>query len=109
MMHHPELRGLRIVSDNYQIPSLVNLYLHPHPEAIGLTLSAYHATLYSMLYPAHTLAGGHFLFLRLGDSLSPDLLGYFTTATLQHTFISRRQGKDYAHLTLWDVRGFRGE
>ena len=31
----PELRGLRIASNNYQIPSIVNFYLEPDLELIG--------------------------------------------------------------------------
>ncbi|HEX2950652.1 MAG TPA: glycosyltransferase family 39 protein [Armatimonadota bacterium] len=101
---HPELQGIRIVGNNYQIPSLVNFYLRPQLEATGLSLGDYHDTLYTMLYPGKTLAGLNFLFLCGGEEFSADWRPYFNTVEKQKTFI----GKQHEILTLWYVTGYRG-
>jgi len=101
LMAHPAERNLRIVSDNYQLPSLVNFYLHPHPEALGLSLGRYHATLYSTLSPR--LPAPPFLFLAYGDQYPIELKALARHITPRAHFVSRRQGKDAGHLSLWMV------
>jgi len=105
---HPELQDIRIAGNNYQIPSLVNLYLHPQSEAVCLSLGDYHETLYSMLYPGKALAGSPLLFLFTRDTFPAEFRPYFATVEKRQTFLNRRQGKVVGKLTLWYVTGYRG-
>ena len=105
---HPELQQLRIVGNDYQVPSMVNMYLHPPIEAIGLSLAGYHDTLYTMLYPPRTLAGQNFLFLYPSEKFPDALRAHFATVKKMQTFVSRRHGKVAGRLTLWYVTGFDG-
>jgi len=105
---HPELQDIRIVSNNYQVPSMVNMYLHPRLEAACLSLDDYHETLYSMLYPGKTLVNTPLLFLYKEDTFPAELRPYFASVEKRQTFLCRRRGKVAGMLTLWYVTGYRG-
>lgn len=109
LQNHQELRSIRIVSDNYQIPSLVNLYVKPETEAIGLSFDGYHDTLYSMLYPERIIKGQPLLFLCNGERFPRGIQKYFVTTSPIKTFISRRHGKEVNKLTLWYTTGYTGK
>jgi len=105
---HPELQRLRIVGNDYQMPSMVNMYLHPALEATGLSLSGYHETLYTMLYPPRTLAGQDFLFLHTGETFPTEFRPHFKTVHALQSFTSHRHGKQVNRITLWAVTGYDG-
>lgn len=123
---HPELRGLRLTANTYQIPAMLNYYLRPEPEAVGLSLGGsayYHESMYSMLYPGKTLAGQDLLFLFQGQypdpklvatldnryaALDPELMPYFDGAEPLQTFQVKRKGQPIATMTMWRVRNFKG-
>jgi 4-amino-4-deoxy-L-arabinose transferase-like glycosyltransferase len=106
---HPEFDATRVVADNYQVPSMVNLYLQPRVEAVGLSLAGYHKTEYSILYPPNTLAKENFLFLAPGEVLPARLRDYFATVEKKRAFISRRNGRELGRFTLWYVTDYNGQ
>ena len=108
---HPELQQVRLAGNDYQVPSMINLYLQPSIEATGLSLNGYHNTLYTMLYPPRTLAGARLLFLvpeEKDGAFLPGFRAHFATARKLRTFTSLRHGKVVNRLTLWDTTGYDG-
>ena len=105
---HPELQKIRIVGNNYQIPSMVNMYVRPKIEAAGLSLGDYHKTLYTMLYPGKAFANKPLLLLNEGEEFPKEFRPYFSTVEKKQTFISRRHGEEVGRFTLWYVTGYRG-
>ena len=67
---HPEWHRYRVVGNNYQIPSMFNLYLKPEMEAVCLSIDGYHKTLYSFYYPDARLEGKDFIFILPGNTFA---------------------------------------
>jgi 4-amino-4-deoxy-L-arabinose transferase-like glycosyltransferase len=103
---HPELAALRIVSTNYQIPSLANLYIQPNLEAVGLSLGNYHDTLYSELYPKSDFNGQPLLVLTNGEGFPNECAPCFNGISKLQTFTVLRADKEINKLTLWHVDRF---
>ena len=98
----------RIIANNYQIPSMVNLYIKPELEATCLSIG-YHETLYSFLYPDEKLIGGHYLYLTKGENFPTNLNRYFDEILPLRQFKSMRKGKTIAKYSLWYVKNYRGK
>ena len=62
LLKEPGLAKLRIVSNEFQIPSMINFYLNPELEAICLSID-YHETLYSFLYDQNLIKGNDFIYI----------------------------------------------
>ena len=105
---HPDLKQKRILSNNFQIPSMINFYLKPKLEASCLSIG-YHETLYSFLYPDEKLAGDDFLYLFEGKHFPEGLKPYFDNFTKLRQFDSRRNDKVLSEYTLWLVTNYRGK
>ncbi len=101
-------KNYRIVANNYQIPSMVNLYIKPELEATCLSIG-YHKTLYSFLYPDENLAGGNYLYLTTGKNFPDNLKRYFDEIIFLHQFKSIRRGEVIAKYSLWHVINYHGK
>ena len=101
-------RGVRIASNNFQIPSMINLYTNPKLEAVCLSID-YHETLYSFLYPDSTLIGDNLIIIWEGDQFPGSLKNYFSDIKLLKTFESNRDGKLLEQYTFWECTAFRGK
>ena len=108
LAQHPELGNVRIVGNDYQVASMVNLYANPAIEATGLSLCGYHDTMYTMIHPRQSLAGQRLLFLYPDEELPAGIRAHFTTVKKLQTFISHRHGREIYRLTLWDVANYDG-
>ncbi len=104
---NPEWADQRIVANQYQIPAMINFYLHPKLEAVCLSIG-YHPTLYSFLYPENTLVGQDFLLMNKGRKFPKKLKPYFESVDLVTMFASHRSDCTVATYSLWSVTGFSG-
>lgn len=104
----PALARLRMVANNYQIPSMVNFYEKPGLEAICLSIG-YHETLYGFLYPDETLIGDDFLFVAESHEFPGHLRAYFEDVTFEGKIESTRRGSVINTFTLWRVVNYRGK
>jgi len=105
---NPDLKQKRILSNNFQIPSMINFYLKPELEAGCLSIG-YHETLYSFLYPDEKLKGNDFLYLFEGNDFPEWLKPYFDDFETLHHFESRRANKIISEYTLCLVNNYRGK
>ncbi len=104
---HPEYASYSILAKNYQIPSMVNFYVHPDSEALCIPVG-YHKTLYSFLYPDEALIGKDFLFLTTGANLPKKVEPLFSTSVRLDTFQSYRSDQKVRNYSLWLVTGYKG-
>ena len=105
---NPDLKQKRILSNNFQIPSMINFYLKPELEAGCLSIG-YHETLYSFLYPDNLLKGNDFLYLFEGTSFPEWLKPYFDDFTLLQQFESKRGSKQISEYSLYLVNHYHGK
>lgn len=101
-------RSLRMMSANYQIPSMVNLYLRPDREAVAISVAGYHDTLYSFVYRDATLVGQDYLFVWLGEEIPNNIRRHFNSIERVASFPSVRAGRVVGVVTLWEAKGYRG-
>jgi hypothetical protein len=101
-------RGMRIASNNFQIPSMINLYANPALEAVCLSIN-YHETLYSFLYPDSTLIGENLVFIGEGNQFPGSLKKYFNDIKLLKSFESSRNGEFLEQYTFWECTGYKGK
>ncbi len=104
---HPLSNQLRIVSNNYQIPSMVNLYA-PQPIKATCLSIGYHETFYSFLYPDTELIGDDFLFLWKGTEFPKKFRPYFSEIEFIKSFTSTRRDKSVRSYGLWLVKNYTG-
>ena len=105
---NPELKQKRIVSNNFQIPSMINFYLNPKLEAGCLSIG-YHETLYSFLYPDNKLKGDDFLYLIESKSFPEWLKPYFDNFEILQRFESKRGQNIISEYSLWRVNNYHGK
>jgi 4-amino-4-deoxy-L-arabinose transferase-like glycosyltransferase len=104
----PDLARYRILSNNYQIPSLLITYASPALTPTCLSIDGYHDTFYSKLVNDASLVGHDHLFLLEGDSFPDAYRKHFRSVEHLKTFTSRRRTEPIATFTLWFVRGYQG-
>ena len=102
------MKQKRILSNNFQIPSMINFYLKPELESGCLSIG-YHETLYSFLLPDKKLKGDDFLYLFEGKSFPEGLIPYFQDFKILHQFESKRGQKIISAYSLWLVNNYRGK
>lgn len=104
---HSEYASFPILAKNYQIPSMVNFYVHPQSEALCIPVG-YHLTLYSFLYPDEALIGKDYLFLTTGENLPEKVKPLFTSSKRLDIFQSNRGNQIIKNYSLWFVTGYKG-
>jgi hypothetical protein len=105
---YPLSSQLRIVSNNFQIPSMVNLYA-PQPLNATCLSIGYHETFYSFLYPDAELIGKDFLFLWKGTEFPEKLRSYFSDIEFVKSFTSMRRNEPIQTFGLWHVKNYTGK
>jgi len=103
-----QFKNYRILANNYQLPSMINLYLKPELEATCLSIG-YHKTLYSFLYPDEQLKGGDYLYITKGKTFPCHLKIYFEEISLLKNFESIRNEESIAEFSLWYVKNYHGK
>jgi 4-amino-4-deoxy-L-arabinose transferase-like glycosyltransferase len=101
-------REWRIASNNFQVPSMINVYLKPKLEAVCLSIN-YHETLYSFLYPDSMLVNKDLLLIWKGKQYPGALKDYFQTITKLNSFESKRGGSVLRQYTFWLAAGYKGK
>ena len=102
----PELRGLRIASNNYQIPSIVNFYLEPHLEATCLSIG-YHETLYSFIHD--DIIGEDFLFIKPKYGRPDWMESNFQSMSFIKEFTAIRDNNIIAKYSVWHLKNYLGK
>ncbi len=106
LKNNPELKEFRITANNYQIPSMINLYLKPEKEAVCLSIK-YHKTLYSYLYPLDSLREDGLLFIGKRNSFPSILSPYWDKIRFLTSFRSERNGAIIQEYSLWKLSDFK--
>ena len=105
---NPIFKDYRILANNFQIPSMINVYLKPNKEAICLSIG-YHETLYSFIYKDQDLIGKNYLFISNGKKFPKKCENYFKEITLLKQFSSRRNEEKIKNYSIWLVKGYKGK
>jgi 4-amino-4-deoxy-L-arabinose transferase-like glycosyltransferase len=108
LAQHPDVQGLRIVANNYQIPSMINLYHRPPLEAICLSVG-YHETLYAFHYPDESLVGEDFVVVAQGGSFPGPLRTCFASYSKLGEIESTRRGKTVRTFGVWRAADYSGK
>ena len=101
-------KGVRIASNNFQIPSMLNVYANPNREAVCLSID-YHETLYSFLYPDSSFIGEDLIILWEGNQFPKSLKSYFSKISHLKTFESKRRGSVVEQYTFWECLDYKGK
>ena len=107
-LHNPELSKLRIVSNEFQIPSIINFYLNPKNEAICLSID-YHETLYSFLYDQNDIKGDSFIYIHDKKDFPVKLKPYFDSYTQILFSEEYRNNAPIAKYSIWLVKNYSGK
>jgi 4-amino-4-deoxy-L-arabinose transferase-like glycosyltransferase len=102
------LISYRIISNNYQIPSMINYLVNPKIEAICLSIG-YHKTYYSYLYPDEILVGKDYIYIAKGRKFPSRLTEYFTEISFLKYFESLRNNHKIKGYSLWLVKNYKGK
>lgn len=102
------LISYRILSNNYQIPSMINYLVDPEVEAICLSIG-YHKTYYSYLYPDESLVGKDYIYIAKGKNFPSRLKPYFTKISFLKYFESVRNNKKIKGYSVWLVKNYKGK
>lgn len=100
--------SLRIASNNFQIPSMINVYARPKLEATCLSIG-YHETLYSFLIPDSTLINQDLIICWKGNDFPAAFKPYFGKITKMKSFQSIRGSHMIKTHTLWIAEDYRGK
>lgn len=103
----PDLAKLRIVSNEFQIPSMINFYLNPNYEAICLSID-YHETLYSFLHKQSDLIGDDFIYIHDKKVFPEKLKAYFDSYDLIQTTEELRNDSTVSIYSIWLVKNYNG-
>ena len=103
----PALAKLRIVSNEFQIPSMINFYLNPNYEAICLSID-YHETLYSFLHTQSDLIGDDFIYIHDKKVFPEKLKAYFDSYDLIQTTEELRNDSTVSIYSIWLVKNYNG-
>tara|TARA_B100000614_G_scaffold207771_1_gene190294 strand:- start:175 stop:774 length:600 start_codon:yes stop_codon:yes gene_type:complete len=104
----PDLAKLRIVSNEFQIPSMINFYVNPAQEAICLSID-YHETLYSFLYKQRDLIGNDFIYIHDKKTFPDKLKTYFDGYELILNSEQFRNNSSVSIFSIWLVRNYTGK
>ena len=107
-LDNPELSKLRIVSNEFQIPSIINFYLNPKNEAICLSID-YHETLYSFLYDQNDIKGDSFIYIHDKKDFPVKLKPYFDSYTQILSSEEYRNNAPIAKYSIWLVKNYSGK
>jgi len=108
LLEEPDLAKLRIVSNEFQIPSMINFYLNPKYEAICLSID-YHETLYSFLYNQNDTKGEDFIYIHDKKDFPQKLKPYFDSYNLILTSEEFRNDTSIATYSIWLVKNYLGK
>ena len=106
--NNTEYKSYKILANNFQIPSMINIYLNPEKEASCLSIG-YHETLYSFINKDEDLIGGNYLFISAGKKFPNKCANYFNEKILLKQFSSRRNGEKIKNFSLWLVKNYKGK
>jgi len=107
-LDNPELSKLRIVSNEFQIPSIINFYLNPKNESICLSID-YHETLYSFLYDQNDMKGDSFIYINDKKDFPVKLKPYFDSYTQILSSEEHRNSALIAKYSIWLVKNYSGK
>ena len=107
-LDNPELSKLRIVSNEFQIPSIINFYLNPKNESICLSID-YHETLYSFLYDQNDMKGDSFIYINDKKDFPVKLKPYFDSYTEILSSEEYRNNALIAKYSIWLVKNYSGK
>lgn len=96
------LQAVRLVANNYQIPSLINQYLKPQKEALCLSIN-YHPTLYSFLYPNRLQETYQQLYIHKGLNPPTFLAKSYSVRGPIYHFKTVIRAETIADFTLWEI------
>ena len=102
------LISYRIISNNFQIPSMINYLFDPEVEAICLSIG-YHKTYYSYLYPDESLVGKDYIYIAKGKNFPSRLKPYFTKISFLKYFESVRNNNKIKGYSVWLVKNYKGK
>ena len=105
---NPELQGLRITSNSYQIPSMVNFYLNPKIEATCLSIG-YHNTLYSFIHNQDDLIGKDFLFIKPKYGRPDWMENNFESMEFIMNFEGQRESSPVSKFAIWHLKNYYGK
>ena len=108
IIENPDYHNYRVVSNNFQIPSMVNFYLNPSLESICLSID-YHETLYSFLYTNEDIKGEDFIFIYNKNYFPNNIKKYFSDYELIDTSVQYRNGDIINEYTIWLVKNYSGK
>ena len=100
--NNPKFKNYRITANNYQIPSMINLYIRPLKESICLSVG-YHKTLYSFLYPMNLIKKERVLFVNKGINKPIFLSSQWNQIKFLSNFQSERGGVSIQKYSLWEL------
>ena len=102
-------KDVRIMSRNYQTPSMINLYVRPKLEAAYFNLGNYHLSIYNTVYPDEVFRGQDFYYIYHGeDTWYPRLFDLFDEVKEVKRFSSYRGNKKVRTFTLYYCKNYRG-
>tara|TARA_B100001013_G_C24450305_1_gene379310 strand:- start:237 stop:599 length:363 start_codon:yes stop_codon:yes gene_type:complete len=108
IINNPTMSDYRIVSNNFQIASMVNFYLKPKLESVCLSIN-YHETLYSFLYNDKDLKGKNFIFIHNKNDFPENLKKYFSDYELIRNSRQYRNNSVIQEYTIWLVKNYSGK
>jgi len=108
LLKEPDLAKLRIVSNEFQIPSMINFYLNPKLEAICLSID-YHETLYSFLYDQNLIKGNDFIYIHDKEDFPKKLKPYFGSYKQILNSNAYRNNSPIATYSIWLVKNYTGK
>ena len=108
IINNPTMSDYRIVSNNFQIASMVNFYLKPKLESVCLSIN-YHETLYSFLYNDKDLKGKNFIFIHNKNDFPENLKKYFSDYELIRNSRQYRNNLVIQEYTIWLVKNYSGK
>tara|TARA_B100001758_G_C18178418_1_gene488139 strand:- start:114 stop:446 length:333 start_codon:yes stop_codon:yes gene_type:complete len=107
-IENPDLSKFRIVSNEFQIPSIINFYLNPKDEAICLSIN-YHETLYSFLHDQNDIKGDSFIYIHDKKDFPVKLKPYFGSYKKILTSAEYRNNSSIASYSIWLVKNYTGK
>jgi 4-amino-4-deoxy-L-arabinose transferase-like glycosyltransferase len=108
LREHSEGSVRRIAGNNYQIPSMINLYSEQPLEAVCLSIG-YHETIYGFHYPDSTLIGEDLILVIEGEEIPAHLQKHFESHTQLGLIESKRDEKIVRTYSVWLADDYRGK
>ena len=108
LKENPELNNYRIVSNKFQIPSIINFYLNPKLESICLSIG-YHETLFSFIYDDSEFIGDDFIYIHHKTQFPDKLKPFFESFELLTIATQFRNKAKVSNHTIWLVKNYTGK